>query len=285
MKRSAAIIIVILSLLTVSVKLSAGPTTRLVREGVEETAELIFGRFGKGVAGKSVHEISETLVRYSLKYGDEAIPFIRRTGHVGVEALEYAGDDAPKLLKFFAKNADEAVWIASREKSLIIFLKYGEVAGKAMYKHPGIGEKMIAKYSDNAAGALTKVSRRNAQRMGMLESEGIFSATPKSGKLLGVINKYGDPAANFIWKHKGVLMGGALLVAFIHDPKPYIDGAKDLVGDAVVKPTMENIGKPIAKSVNWTLILILILSLIFLPYIANSATKSIIGIRKEIKKK
>ena len=281
MKRGVANIIIVLILLICSIDACGGATSRLFRE----TGELIIERFGKGVAGRSAREVSETVARYSIKYGDDAVLFLRRTGHAGVRALEQAGDDSPKLLKLFAKNADEAVWLASRKENLNIFLKYGEGAGRAMYQHPGIAGKLIERYSDDAVGALNRVSRQGAQRMGMLDCDGVFSSTPQSGRLLKVIAKYGDRGLDFIWKHKGVLTGGVLLAAFIHNPKPYIDGTKELVGEGVIKPTMENIGKPIANSVNWTLILILILSLSFMPYIASSATKSIIGIGKEIKRR
>ena len=242
MKKSVVNIMALLSVSICSVDLYGGAATRVLRE----TGEVIFER----ITGKTAREIGETAARYSAKYGDEAAPFLRRTGHVGAEALEYAGKDSPKLLRLFRKNPEMAVWLASRRQNLSMFLRYGEDAAKAMYKHPGIAERFIGKYSDDAVVALNKVSRRGAQRMGILESDGVFSATPESRKLLGVVREYGDAGLDFIWRHKGVLAGGVLLAAFVHDPKPYIDGAKELVA----KPVTEGVLKPIVKSVNWTLV-------------------------------
>jgi hypothetical protein len=46
----------------------------------------------------------------------------------------------------------------------------------------------------------------------------------------------------FIYKHRKVLAGTAVLTAFLANPQPYIDGTLDLT-----KLALENVAKPIAE--------------------------------------
>lgn len=142
-------------------------------------------------------------------------------------------------------------------------------AAEALIKHPGIADALIARYGDEAVGALNRISQQNAQRLGMSADEGLLSATQRSPELLGVIRKYGDPAMNFIWTNKGALTVGTLLAGFLADPEAYFSGVKSLA-----EPVAKSVVEPIVKSVNWTLILSAILVVAFMPFIVRSVRKA-----------
>ena len=239
--------------LTFAVLLSA---TNLVHAGpvssaARETAEWIAKKFGAGRVGKTVDEIALATARTVQKHGDEALPLLRATGHAGFDALESAGKQAPDVVKLFARRGDEAVWVISQPKKLTIFLKHGDTAVDALLKHPGIADDLIERFGGKAFVPLQRLEKTGAQKMAMAAKEGLFETTPRSAELLDVIGKYGDRAMDFIWRNKGALAVTASLAAFLHDPEPFIQGAKDLA-IGVVTP----IGTEITKRTNWTHVMI-----------------------------
>ena len=237
----------------------AGPTIR-------ETAEFILTKFGKGIAGQSVDEVTAATAKIVAKHGDEALPFLRNSGHAGFTALKKAGENAADVIKLYARKGDEAIWVISKPKKLAIFIQHGDSAADALLKHPGIADSLIGRYGDEAVGALNTVSRQSAQRLNIVAEDKLLTATPRSKELLLVIREYGDEAMDFIWKNKGSLAVAAVLGTFLADPQAYIYGAEDLVVSPIIGP--------IAKSTNWTLIIAGVLIIVFLPFIALSIMKA-----------
>ena len=242
--------------------LSANPAATTFREA----AELIFKKFGKGAAGQTVEEVTEATVKAVAKHGDEALPLLRNTGHAGFTALKQAGDNAPDVIKLYARKGNEALWVISEPKKLAIFIKHGDSAADALLRHPGIADSLIGRYGDEAVGALNNVSRQSAQRLGMVVDNGLLTATERSSELLPVIRRYGDEAMDFIWKNKGSLAVTSVLVSFLADPQVYISGARELVIDPVASPVVEN--------TNWTLLIAGALVVAFMPFIARSIVKA-----------
>jgi hypothetical protein len=256
------ILIAALCFMALGGQVQAGPTTTVLRE----TAEWILKKFGKGAAGETVEQIAETTAKTVAKHGDEALQLLRKSGHTGFRALEEAGEKAPDIIKLYAKRGDEAIWIISEPQKLAMFIKHGDTAAEALLKHPGIADNLIGRYGDDAATALSSLSRQNAQRLSMLAEDGMLNQTARSPDLLTVVRRYGDEAMDFIWKHKGALAVAAVLGKFLDDPHVYIRGTKELIADPLVSP--------IAKGTNWTLIIGSVLIVAFLPAIVRSVVKA-----------
>jgi hypothetical protein len=233
---------------------------------IRETAEVIMAKFGKGAAGQTVDEIAQQTAKTATKYGDDALPLLRNSGHAGFAALEQAGEKAPEVIKLYARRGEEAIWVISEPKKLAIFMKHGDSAADALIKHPGIADAMIGKYGDEAVGALNSVSRQSAQRLNIVAEDGLLAATSRSSELLPVVRQYGDAAMDFIWRNKGALTVASVLATFLADPRTYITGAKELIVEPIVDP--------IVKNTNWTLIIGAILGVLFLPLIARSFVKA-----------
>ena len=85
--------------------------------------------------------------------------------------------------------------------------------------------------------------------------------------LLEMISRYGDRAMDFVWKHKGSLAVTAVLAAFLADPEPFLNGAKDLakvVGEKAIRPVAEvpgRVAEIAARQVNWTAVIFVVLLL------------------------
>lgn len=221
----------------------ASPATSALRD----TSEWIVKRFGPGAAGKTVDEVAVATARVVARHGDEALPLLRTMGHAGFKALEEAGESAPSVLKLFARRGEDAVWIISQPRKLAIFLKHGDSAADALLKHPGIADDLLARFGNRAVAPLNALERSGAQRLAMAAQEGVFEKTAQSGALLDVIGKHGQRALDFIWNNKGKLAVAAVLGTFVADPEPYLTGARQLVGDSILRPLLGAINwNPIA---------------------------------------
>jgi hypothetical protein len=240
----------------------AGPAGTAIREA----SEFILTKFGKGAAGQTVEEVTEATAKAVAKHGKGALPLLRNSGHAGFTALKEAGENAPDVIKLYARKGDDAIWVISEPKKLAIFIKHGDSAADALLKHPGIADSLIARHGDEAVGAMNRVSRKSAQKLGMVDKDGLLTATPRSKELLTVIRQYGDEAMDFVWKNKGALTVVAVLGTFLANPQTYISGAKELV----VAPIVE----PILRSTNWTPIIAGVLVVVFLPFIFRSIVKA-----------
>lgn len=269
MKTAGTLVLALIAGMLLSGVAEAGAATSAVRE----TAEYILQKFGRGAAGQTVEEVSESTARAMARYGDGVAPLVRATGHRGFAALEQAGAQAPDVIKLFARKGDEAVWVISEPKKLSIFLKHGDSAADALIKHPGIADDLVKRFGDDAVGALNGVSKRGAQRLGMLADEGVLTATPRSPELLSVARRYGDAGMDFIWRNKGALTVTALLGKFLTDPEAYISRAKQLVVDPVLAP--------IAQTTNWTWIIAGALLVAFLPVITRRVLRARAVLRRD----
>jgi len=275
-KNICLILFLLICFFTVSIA-TAGPAGTAIREA----AEYIVKKFGKGAGGQTVEEVTDATTRAITKYGDDALPILKKTGHAGFSALEQAGNKAPDIIKLYARKGDEAIWIISQPKKLSIFLKHGDSAADALLKHPGIADSLITKYGDDAAGALNNLSRASAQKLNRIADEGILDATKQSPELLSVVRKYGDEAMDFIWKNKGALTVASVLGTFLHDPGRFIGGEERLPGGGIRRiGIIDRILGPIADNANWTLIIIGILCVGFMPFIARKFKKSYSEIKK-----
>ena len=250
------------------------PACGLTGPALREAAQWIVSKFGKGVAGQTVEEVAQTTSRVVAHHGEEALPLLRMAGHAGFKALDDAGAQATDVIRLYLRRGDDAIWIVTDSKKLSIFLKHGDSAADAMLKHPGIADDMILRYGDDAVGALNNLSRQNAQRLGMVAENGLLTATTRSGELLPVIRRYGDAAMDFVWKNKGALAVSSVLVSFLNNPDVYLSGAKDLVVDMA--------SSTVAKETNWTLIIALMLSIGFLPFIVRSIRKAIRELKRPV---
>ena len=252
MIRSTLIMLILVS--TACQAALAGGKARAVREA----AEFLMKRFGKEVAEESVETLAAKISKYSAKYGDDAIEAIRKVGPRGFKLLDDAGENAPHVARLLKRYGGDAVRIVSKPRSLALVAKYGDEAAEAMIDHPGIAAPLIETLGQPAVAALRNVSPQNARRITMMMDDGTLTKAGRADELLQVIGKYGDRAADFVWKHKGAIAVSAVAASFLADPEPYIDGTRDLA-EVAVQPfdsAAKEVGRGVGEGTQWTVVIV-----------------------------
>jgi hypothetical protein len=216
---------------------------------IREVAEYLMKK-SSGLAAKGAQAVTSQVTDVVTKYGADALPFLRKAGPDGLQILDNAGANAPDVIKLVLKRGDEADYVISKPRNLAIFVKHGDNAIDALAKHPGLAEDLIERFGSSGATAMTKVSRANAQHLAILAKKDPVMAAGQADQLLKIVGKYGDNAAEFIWKNKVVLASTTVLAAFLADPEPYLNGAKDLASAGVkaATPVVASWGNSIAQS-------------------------------------
>jgi hypothetical protein len=230
-----------------------------------ELADYVIEKLGIKGGEEAATELAARFEAAGAKYGEDAVnQAVRKVGPRAITLAEGAGENGPRVMKLISRYGDDGVWIASQPERLSLFAKYGEPAAKAMIEHEGIAEPVIKAFGEPAADALVELGPQSGRRLAMMTEEGELAKLGHTNQLLNTVSKYGDSAMNFIWKNKGALAVTGAMVAFLADPKPFIDGTKDIAQVAA-----ENIGKPLAKvpgeiasaaakNADWTLVLIVV---------------------------
>jgi hypothetical protein len=180
--------------------------------------------------------------------GDDAVKALRRVGPAGVHLVERHGASGARIL---AKWGDDGVRLLSLEGDAAVaaFGRYGDEGVELLIRHPGAGRQLLENFGGQALRApLSTESMVTLNRL----AEPIRS-TGRSKEILEVVEKFGDRACAFLWRNKGVVFGAALLAAFLSDPQPYIDGAKELI----VQPAAEA-GKVAVGRADWTIVFVVV---------------------------
>ena len=228
----------------------AGGKSQVARELLESVG----GKWSRSgsVAQRGVRRRTDEL---GGKFGPDGAAALAKANPATVARwAQAAKPHETEVIKLFARHGDEATWIVSRPQRLAIFVQHGDDAATAMLRHREIIEPLLRAHGRPAAGALAKVNPRNGRRIVMLDRDGDLARGGRADELLAVIGKHGDRGMEFLWKHKGVLAGGAMLAAFLSDPEPFIAGTRQLGGQAI-----ETVAAPLARTaanrVNWNAVI------------------------------
>lgn len=235
---------------------AACPAYAQKSKAIREAAEYVMERFGKEAVEETTESIASKLTQLCAKHGDEAIDAVKTVGPRAFSLVEEAGEHGPSAIKLMVRYGDDAAWVISRPNRLAVFVQHGDDAAEAMIKHKDIVLPLIERYGAPAARAFESVSGQNARRLAMMEHAGDLAKIGKSDEVLSVIGRYGDRAADFVWRNKGALAVSAAVMAFVADPEPFLAGTRDLaqvVGDVAKEPLRE-----VARGTNWTVVIVVI---------------------------
>jgi hypothetical protein len=226
-----------------------------------EAAEYVMRKFGKEAAEVGVETLTRKIETLAISHGDDVFLAVRKVGPRTLRIVEEAGEHGLESVKLLARYGDDAVWVVAKKNRLAIFVKYGDNAAESMMKHGEIAEPLLVSFGKPAAGALKAVNSQNARRLAMMADDGQLAKIGQTPELLEVVAKYGDRAADFVWRNKGALTVAAALTAFLANPKPFLDGATDItkvVSENAVKPLANvpgQVASEAAKNTNWTVVL------------------------------
>lgn len=245
--------------LTIVPPASAGVSGKAARE----LAELVMKKFGKEVAEGGAEKLAGRIASAAARHGDDVLIAVRKVGPKALRLADEAGEHAPQVMRLISRYGDDAARVLSRSKAVILFARYGDDAAEALIKHRGIAEPLVEGLGQPAVKAFGALGERGGRRLAMM-AKGELPAMGHTPELLGVIGKYGDPAMDFIWRHKAVLAGGAALTAFLANPEPYLNGTNRLVGtvaENAVRPAVQaagNIAEEAASFVRWALTILVV---------------------------
>jgi hypothetical protein len=219
----------VLSLVLVPPPPQSAAVRRLAREVVES-----FGR-------EAVERAEPRVVRLIETLGDDAARALRRSGPAGLSILERHGAGGLRVL---LRWGDDGLRVLAHEgdAALAALARHGDAAMDLMVRHPGVGRELLERFGGRAAGL--RLSTDGAVDLARLADP--IRSSGRSGEILSVVERYGDRACRFIWRNKGVIFGAAALAAFLSDPEPYLDGAKELLAVPLAEA---------AKRTDWTSVL------------------------------
>lgn len=229
----------------------AGVTTK----AINETVEYLSKTFGREMAETTVETMTKKVEVLAVKYGDNALVATRKLGPQALKYADEAGEYGPQAVRIMSHYGDDAIRIVSKPEVLKMAVKYGDDATEAIVKYgPDMMAPVLGKYGDDAARAMNKLSKPEAIELATKMADPAFAKLAAPEKLLGVVGKYGDKSMEFITKHWKALAIGTVLVAFVNDPEPYLNGTKELLvggADVVARNVAKPIAESVADSVNW----------------------------------
>lgn len=234
-------------------------------QAVRETTEFVMRKFAKEAGAEGAEQLSRQIESLAAKHGDDALAAVKNVGPKALKVAAEAGEQSGTAVRAMARYGDDGVeWIAKNPEGLALASRYGDDAAAALVKHKGVAGPLVDEFGKSGAAALNAVDAQAGRRLAMLAADGELKHIGRSDELLGVVAKYGDKAANFIWDHKGALAVTAGLTAFLNNPEPFINGTADLagvVGENVVKPLVEIPGKVAGEAavrLDWTVAVIVV---------------------------
>ena len=199
--------------------------------------------------GKFIKRYGEDGLRLIENYGDEAMDAFKKYGDDGVYYLKRYGDDYLKMAKkhdpdsvnAILKHPKGMVFLKESPETAKYFSKYGDDFLTCFNKNPlcidaikrtGISPKTLSKLKDTSVSWLEV----NIPKMS--------GKSPKDATALReIIEKYGEPAAEFIRKNWDVIFKIGVATAIVANFDKIIAGGRD----ALIK-TIEESGDVVAET-------------------------------------
>ncbi len=231
-------------------------------KAVQEAAEFLMKKFGKEVAGEGAEKLAGRIASAAARHGDDVLGAVRKVGPRALRLADEAGERAPQVMRLLTRYGDDAARVLSRPKGMTLIARYGDGAASALIRHEGVAEPLVESLGRPAVEALGAVGARGGRRLAIMAEGGELAALGRTPEVMGVIAKYGDPAMEFVWRHKGALAVGTALTAFLANPQPFIDGTTqltDTVAENAVRPAVVaagNVAQEAAGFVRWSLMIL-----------------------------
>ncbi|HMF15244.1 MAG TPA: hypothetical protein VKE94_23175 [Gemmataceae bacterium] len=235
----------------------AGGRSTLARAAVEA----IVRKSGKEAAKEGSEALARRLEAQVARHGVVILDAARQVGPDAVRFVEEAGNHGAVAARLLARYGEKATVLVHSRRALAFVARHGDAAAKALLRHPGIAEPLIEALGESSAKALSAIGPRGGRRLAQMVEDGTLASLGRTREVLAVIGRYGDKAMEFIWKHKGALAVGTVLVAFLADSEPFLNGARDItktVAANAIAPLAEApavVAREAASQINWSLVI------------------------------
>src|SRR5262249_9635137 len=189
----------------------AGGRSTLARAAVEA----IVRKSGKEAAKEGSEALARRLEAQVARHGVVILDAARQVGPDAVRFVEEAGNHGAVAARLLARYGEKATVLVHSRRALAFVARHGDAAAKALWRHRGIAEPLIEALGESSAKALSAIGPRGGRRLAQMVEDGTLASLGRTREVLAVIGRYGDKAMEFIWKHKGALAVGTVLVAFL----------------------------------------------------------------------
>ncbi len=253
---SVRILIVAVVVSLIGTSASAGVPSQLARAAAEQAGRWL----GREAEHEAVATMTRRIERLALKHGEEVLLAARKGGPEAIELIEAAGARGQVAARLLARHGPEAARIVRDPALLDLVARHGDEIAPALIRHPALAGPLTESFGSSGARALAALGPRNARRLAILAEDGTLAKLGRTEELLAVIERYGDRALDFLWRHKGALAVGTVLVAFLSDPEPFLDGTRQLVAgaaDVAVRPMAAvptALAHEVTRQTNWPLV-------------------------------
>ena len=231
---------------------------------VRETIEAIVGKIGKETAKEGTEALAKGLEAQLARHGVAVLDAARQVGPSAVRLVEEAGEHGAVAARLLARHGEKAIGLIRSRRSLALIARHGDAAAEAILKHPGIAEPVIEALGQPGVKALNAVGTRGGRRLAQMVEDGSLSRMARTREVLVIVERFGDKAMNFVWKHKGSLTVASVLAAFLADPEPFLRGVRDItksVAEHAVTPLAAaptEVAREAVRQINWTLITLVV---------------------------
>jgi hypothetical protein len=263
--------------MTVCLMLRSAPARADAKsQAAKEAAEYVLQRFGRQVVREGTEALARRIERAAARHGSEVFEAVRKVGPRALPLVEEAGAHSRQAARIMAQHGEHgATWVVARPQAMRLVLQHGEGAAGVLVKHAGgIAEPVVERFGAKAVRALEATAPQGGRRLAMMMADGELAKIGRTEELLEVVGKYGDPAMNFLWKHKGSLAVGTTLAAFLASPETFLNAAQGMtrtVAENAVKPLAEVPGAvvkegagEVARHTNWTLVFLVVIGSVVL---------------------
>ena len=268
--KTLAFYLVLLILFVLMATAGAAPVAAGARV-VRETAEMVLKQSGKRASREMLEQTVRQLDAIALRCGPESIAVIRKHGSAAYRLFKEVGEEAgPDLVRTLQRYGDDALRIGQTAAGRRVLINGSSDAIRAVARHSDAVIPLIQRHGEDGARALSQVNAQNGRRLVHLANSRTF---PEQNlhELMGVVERHGDRAMDFIWRNKGALAVGATLVTFNRNPQPFIDGTAILVesGFKAVVRTVATAVQTAASKVRWNLWIPVVIGLFGLKFISR----------------
>ena len=115
-------------------------------------------------------------------------------------------------------------------------VRHVDDAVRAVAPHLNVGMTVVP-LAGSSGRAMAALAPRNARRLAILAEDGALARSGCWGELVAVIERHGDRAMDFVWRHKGALAVTTALATFLAEPEVFLGGGRELIGGAVKEAT------------------------------------------------